>query len=664
FFLCLLASLALSNLSAEEPFVKEQVTAANYCSFLNHTATVSDPDHLYEEAVENDPFVTSIVRIGMPGGYSYQVIAGHENFPIAYVSSLSKEYYSDWVKGSLQSINDSLEDNNAILDNNSLKFNRSNFEILIPSTLALSLVAPSTSVSIPTLEKVGGIVGILGLVALCPELMMEGGEVGSERVVEQQPLTTEEENEVLEPTIESLISDIYNTAVIKTAIKTHTDLSHAQGELENLKAPSKEYKDSLTSAEVLKTEAGCSDAKAQTAKAQTAKDEADENKIDDELTAYAAAEKGWLNVAKAYQAALKKAKATDPNNSALEAAFNKIISEAEVNAAVWQVHLTAIEPRKIEHFLANAKGTPSRDNAEKAKSVWAHAVDAYKKIATRTAAHHNDLLLREILQQHLFYAQAREEHWNKAIHKLQKNQGEEPIDETTHLKTLEEEKKIHHKSVRNYVWLKHTDRSFEHWELPGELPNVASTVDLNSIERPELLDEDLEKLGRKLLRPTMSNGPSPAAKKITAITATASLSENDVSLQLAENETPTLTTPPLIDIEKDFEAEIMDESLKPKEENSIRLEARKKANELTAKASTIAKAIKRARAVRAAENEPASETDEKKSFWSDISSSIFGGLTRADNDTKSLKINPKDFEEACDEADGAEMEWLSLACQA
>ncbi|MFI0347678.1 MAG: hypothetical protein ACH346_02735, partial [Chthoniobacterales bacterium] len=100
FFLCLLASLALSNLSAEEPFVKEQVTAANYCNFLNHRATASDPDHLYSETMGSDPLVGCITRVGAPGQWHYEVVAGRENVPITYITQINKARYSDWLEES------------------------------------------------------------------------------------------------------------------------------------------------------------------------------------------------------------------------------------------------------------------------------------------------------------------------------------------------------------------------------------------------------------------------------------------------------------------------------------------------------------------------------------------------------------------------------------
>ncbi|MFI0348155.1 MAG: hypothetical protein ACH346_05230, partial [Chthoniobacterales bacterium] len=696
FFLCLLASLALNNLSAEEPFVKEQVTAANYCNFLNHRATASDPDHLYSEAMGHDPLAACIARSGAPGRWHYEVVAGRESYPIYYVSKLAQASYADRLQLSSSSpsststfnFNSHIEDVSRLKEEASetgkleringgisssatststsnfnshiedVSSNNDSFQVEAASTmLTLASSSPTSTSNFNSCIEDASLIALAVFtgIGLTEEFGLEPrreatAPPASPAAAEMRALETAcslAKQNILQETQHDFQEELYQAqdklqllldirpgeensgtidennqkicrqiAEIKTQINLLREKIAKEEELKELESVSpavpspgndremssaeKEAKIYLRVAEKAKEEAIAATNTAQTAQAQ-----ADENKFNNELTAYAAARKTWLNVVHAYQAALTKAKAADPNNLVLGAALNKIISEAEVNTAVWPVYLTAIEPRKIEHFLDNAKGTLSRDNAEKAKSAWAHAVDAYKKIATRSAAHHDNLLLREILQQHLDYAQAREEFWNKAIHELQKNQDEQPIDETTHLKTLEKEKQIHHKSVRKYVWLKHANRSFEHWELPGELPNVASTVDINSIARPELLDEDLEKLGRKLLKPIISNGTFPAAKKITA---TASLSEsgdslNDASLHLAENETPTLTTPPLITIEKDFEAEIMDESLKPTEENRIRLEARKKANELTAKASTIAKAIKRARAVRAAENE-------------------------------------------------------------
>ncbi|MFI0348763.1 MAG: hypothetical protein ACH346_08430, partial [Chthoniobacterales bacterium] len=61
------------------------VTASDYCDFLNHVA-VDDPQHLYNEAMASDFTTACIVRVGAPGRWHYEVIAGRENCPINHVS--------------------------------------------------------------------------------------------------------------------------------------------------------------------------------------------------------------------------------------------------------------------------------------------------------------------------------------------------------------------------------------------------------------------------------------------------------------------------------------------------------------------------------------------------------------------------------------------------
>ena len=69
-----------------------EVTAAQYCSFLNKNA-INDPDNLFDEKMETDPGTACILRFETAGKHSYQVIAGRENFPICYVNSFNEVAY-------------------------------------------------------------------------------------------------------------------------------------------------------------------------------------------------------------------------------------------------------------------------------------------------------------------------------------------------------------------------------------------------------------------------------------------------------------------------------------------------------------------------------------------------------------------------------------------
>ena len=90
------------------------VTASQYCRFLNHVA-VTDTDHLFDEKMEADPAVGCILRLGMPGKYSYQVVAGRENFPICYVNFCDVENYA--AKESYSLIDNGKNDNDLLKSN-------------------------------------------------------------------------------------------------------------------------------------------------------------------------------------------------------------------------------------------------------------------------------------------------------------------------------------------------------------------------------------------------------------------------------------------------------------------------------------------------------------------------------------------------------------------
>ncbi|MFI0347209.1 MAG: hypothetical protein ACH346_00340, partial [Chthoniobacterales bacterium] len=66
---------------------KEEVTASDYCEFLN-VAAATDEFHLYDEKMLADPEKACIARVGTPGRWHYEVIAGRENSPIQYINRL------------------------------------------------------------------------------------------------------------------------------------------------------------------------------------------------------------------------------------------------------------------------------------------------------------------------------------------------------------------------------------------------------------------------------------------------------------------------------------------------------------------------------------------------------------------------------------------------
>ncbi|MFI0347575.1 MAG: hypothetical protein ACH346_02200, partial [Chthoniobacterales bacterium] len=170
----------------------EQVRASQYCDFLNQVAA-SDPHYFYNEAMESDPATACIVRVGEPGSYRYEVIAGRENFPIHYVSHVAQTSYADKLQagtscadrlkaeaseaGRLQATGYRLQEEP---NDDYLSCNSETFEVEVPSTmLTLASSSPtSTSNFNSYITDVSGAVGFAALLALCPELMTRfGGDV-------------------------------------------------------------------------------------------------------------------------------------------------------------------------------------------------------------------------------------------------------------------------------------------------------------------------------------------------------------------------------------------------------------------------------------------------------------------------------------------------------
>lgn len=79
---------------------KYEVTTAQYCDFLNHVATMSDPYGLYNSFMGSD--LTYGCRIEQNPGtagnpYSYSVVSGYENRPVNYVSFWDACRFANWV---------------------------------------------------------------------------------------------------------------------------------------------------------------------------------------------------------------------------------------------------------------------------------------------------------------------------------------------------------------------------------------------------------------------------------------------------------------------------------------------------------------------------------------------------------------------------------------
>ena len=62
---------------------KYEVTNAQYCQFLNAVAASADPCNLYDPNTANVYEDGGIVRTGTKGNYTYNVIPGYTNKPVA-----------------------------------------------------------------------------------------------------------------------------------------------------------------------------------------------------------------------------------------------------------------------------------------------------------------------------------------------------------------------------------------------------------------------------------------------------------------------------------------------------------------------------------------------------------------------------------------------------
>ncbi|HLB32727.1 MAG TPA: SUMF1/EgtB/PvdO family nonheme iron enzyme [Chthoniobacterales bacterium] len=82
-----------------EPFNigKFDITAKQYCAFLNAVASQEDTYHLYNEQMTKDPNIASIQCSVSSGLTHYSVIPGREQFPIVYVSWFSAARFCNWL---------------------------------------------------------------------------------------------------------------------------------------------------------------------------------------------------------------------------------------------------------------------------------------------------------------------------------------------------------------------------------------------------------------------------------------------------------------------------------------------------------------------------------------------------------------------------------------
>ncbi|MFI0348733.1 MAG: hypothetical protein ACH346_08260, partial [Chthoniobacterales bacterium] len=131
-FFCVFIVSKFSIVSALTANANSSVQASQYCDFLNYCATASDPDHLYSEAMGHDPLVACIARVGAPGRWRYEVVAGRENYPVHYVSELAQASYADRLQASSSTTSTSTSNFNSHIED--VSSNNDSFQVEAAST--------------------------------------------------------------------------------------------------------------------------------------------------------------------------------------------------------------------------------------------------------------------------------------------------------------------------------------------------------------------------------------------------------------------------------------------------------------------------------------------------------------------------------------------------
>lgn len=101
---------ALGSVKTVFQMASNDVTAQQYCAFLNSVATNEDPYKLYDSRMTSDSNIACITRtagstnynsnhIAIPGPpFSYAPIPGREQLPITYVSGASAARFCNWME--------------------------------------------------------------------------------------------------------------------------------------------------------------------------------------------------------------------------------------------------------------------------------------------------------------------------------------------------------------------------------------------------------------------------------------------------------------------------------------------------------------------------------------------------------------------------------------
>ncbi|MFI0348652.1 MAG: hypothetical protein ACH346_07820 [Chthoniobacterales bacterium] len=170
---------------------EHEITAANYCDFLNKKA-VNDEQHFYNDEMGSDPDAACIMRRGHPGEYFYEVIAGRENFPISYINEISKEDYCNYFQNT--QLSDEQKTSLSQLDP-LLTSNVNNFWIpTMPTSLFLMMTPTDLAGASTTVEELETFSEIASLAAMT--FLVGNIRLGSNRIPERSEVYRESSAEL------------------------------------------------------------------------------------------------------------------------------------------------------------------------------------------------------------------------------------------------------------------------------------------------------------------------------------------------------------------------------------------------------------------------------------------------------------------------------------
>lgn len=184
----LLLCIIKSSLIAQNQ-EQHQVTAAEYCDFLNKHAAV-DSSQLFDQKQATDSGVACIVRQGKPGSFHYEVIVGREDVPVRYVDGVDEEKYS---------LQFQLMDQNQIEPDKKnqpyLKSNNNFLSISLPEMESLSLVRAGSATNFSNGWSNSKIFACLSTAALMTATMLATDNLrasDNQGEPEKSPLLTEQ----------------------------------------------------------------------------------------------------------------------------------------------------------------------------------------------------------------------------------------------------------------------------------------------------------------------------------------------------------------------------------------------------------------------------------------------------------------------------------------